>query len=114
MLAFDKVEEKGIARGRPPLCAECGVALAPDSPIVLQRRTWQGERFRKNPFIDTPNVSDIIKERQCDRRGSRRGHTRTGTTSTAGCSFRNPNARSCATLGYFSWGACAISRATTP
>ncbi len=39
-----------------------GEALTPDSPIILRCQTWQSERFRKNPFINTPNVGDMIRE----------------------------------------------------
>jgi len=38
-----------------------GETLGPDSPAVLRCQTWQSERFRKNPFINTVNVGDIIR-----------------------------------------------------
>lgn len=39
-----------------------GETFTPDTPIILRCQTWQSEKFRKNPFINTPNVSDIIRE----------------------------------------------------
>ena len=39
-----------------------GETLAPDSPVILRCQTWQSEKFLKNRFINTPNVSDIIRQ----------------------------------------------------
>ena len=39
-----------------------GETLTPDSPIILRCQHWQMEKFKKNAFISTRKISDVIRD----------------------------------------------------